>query len=398
VGSNATGAIIKNNIFDDVAKAIDNLGGNPTADYNLCPVATPDCHMTGSTNTVETATPGFASPGTDFSLAAGSAAINAGVAIAGYTYNGSAPDIGAFETFTLSSCSVEQATPTVVNYTFTSNLNPPLLPSTGITGFTAAENAVNKTNSSVVRVGDIQVNQTVTAGFTGGTTITATISGSNLTDSALIGGTLNQPFVQTVSGFGCTNNAGAPSAYTWHFAAFKFLAASGTMAAAPQYPFGTTANNLNIKVEPGAAVRLHAVISNADADAPAEGFYLYAQLNNGAAFQVPDTFDSNNIKMCGTSGYSDIPDAGSPTTDRSGLGTTVGQLVRTSSGVPTVDLDNSPATYAAVEYLVCVDTDATPGVDYYDFQIRRQDGSVDKITADMVPRMTIKEPMSSGGF
>ena len=42
----------------------------------------------------------------DYTLKAATAAINGGTAVAGYVYNGSAPDIGAFETFVFSSGSV----------------------------------------------------------------------------------------------------------------------------------------------------------------------------------------------------------------------------------------------------------------------------------------------------
>jgi len=159
----------------------------------------------------------------NFTQKAGSACIDAGTIIADVAYNGNAPDIGAFETFLFAFCAVEATTPTVVNITFTNNVAPPLLPASSITGFSAREDASTKTNSSTTRVGDNQVDLTVTAAFSSGTAIDISISSTNLTDSSLVANTTNQPFVQTVSNQSCTNNvAGAPSfvltqaRYEWH--------------------------------------------------------------------------------------------------------------------------------------------------------------------------------------
>jgi hypothetical protein len=96
---------IKNNIsYDGFLGMIHCPTGtytNVVVDHNLsdkaintmpCPVG-----VTFANNLTSTS-PGFVSAGTDdYRLAAGSAAIDAGVAIAGVAYNGAAPDIGADE-------------------------------------------------------------------------------------------------------------------------------------------------------------------------------------------------------------------------------------------------------------------------------------------------------------
>jgi hypothetical protein len=90
VGTTATNALVQNNIFNTrLSVPIDNQGPSSTLTTNHCEVADTGCSVTGSA--------GFVSAGTNFALAAGSTAINVGTAISGVPYNGSAPDIGAFE-------------------------------------------------------------------------------------------------------------------------------------------------------------------------------------------------------------------------------------------------------------------------------------------------------------
>jgi len=357
------------------------------------------CDGTHTNNT--TSNPSFTNAaGGDFSLASGSAAINAGTNI-GFSFNGSAPDQGAFETFVFATCAVEASTPTIVNITFTNNAAPPLLPASSITGFSAREDASAKTNSSVSRVGDNQVNLTVTAAFSSGTAIDISISGTNLTDSSLIGNTANQPFVQAVSNQSCTNNvAGAPSfvltqaRYEWHYV-------RGTEAAPLMVPAGLAntgeAENLsNIQVRASAEIRLRIAITCTTADCPATGFFLRYSRNSGTYTVVSDTFGADNIAFAGTGPDPDIPNSGTVTTCQLSTGGTCesGALVRTSSAIPTVTLATGAKT--EIEYVIALDSDAV-ATDTYDFRIYKQDGStVNAYT--VTPRMTVIGAIGGMGF
>lgn len=190
LGSTGSGWVIKNNIFDDVPNDfLETLGATVTTfDGNLCPIDDTSFGANGCDRI--TATPGFVSAGSDFTLAAGSSAIDAGVAHSGFTCNG-ACDIGAYETFTFASATVNE---NILDVTLDMSLNTPVRVTTtgwsvrvgGVTRTVAS--ATKLTNSdSVVRVtfqGDpCEVGQTWDVSYSQtGTT----------TDSALIGGTANQ--------------------------------------------------------------------------------------------------------------------------------------------------------------------------------------------------------------
>jgi hypothetical protein len=147
------------------------------------------------TNIINSSTINFTNASSDlYSLATSSAAINAGTAVTGITCNGTC-DIGAYETFGFSSASIDT---NVMDVQLGMSVNTPLLPSSGITGFTVscsgsgcgapvvADAALKAGTDSVVRL--------TISGITGnacavGQTWTVSYSGGNVTDSANIGGT-----------------------------------------------------------------------------------------------------------------------------------------------------------------------------------------------------------------
>ena len=89
ISSSATNALVKNNIFSTrLTVPIDDLSPSTILATNHCEVADTGCSVTGSA--------GFVSAGKNFALAEGSTAIDAGTD-AGLPFNGTAPDIGAFE-------------------------------------------------------------------------------------------------------------------------------------------------------------------------------------------------------------------------------------------------------------------------------------------------------------
>lgn len=180
-----SGVVVKNNIFNTrLTTPIDDLSGVSTLANNHCQVADTGCSVTGAA--------GFVSAGTDFALASGSTAIDAGVNV-GNAYNGSAPDIGAFETFTRT---VSTVNGNLLDTTWGMALNTPILLATGNTGVTALVGGVGRTTTSTARLTltDSVMRTTFNgAACVGGETWTETYVPGTITDSALIGGTYNQP-------------------------------------------------------------------------------------------------------------------------------------------------------------------------------------------------------------
>ncbi len=216
INSGVTGTVVKNNIFNAVAEAINDAGASTSGVTNIC--STNDTAPTGTCSTV-TASPGFVSSGTgDFSLASGSTAVDEGTAQSGYAFNGASPDAGAYESsggFSTASIDLN-----VMDVTLGMNLNTPLLPASGITGFTVACSGSNcgtpVVASAARKVGTDSVVRLTISGIgddgncDAAQTWTVSYSPGTLTDSTLVGGSLNQkmfafttqPVTATCSGSG----------------------------------------------------------------------------------------------------------------------------------------------------------------------------------------------------
>ena len=204
IASTVTTLAIKNNIFNTTTNPPFNTFSLTctaiTYDYNLTPNADadnfngskPSCATDGGHN-IESTSPGFVSSGTnDYTLTSASAAIDAGVNV-GLAFNSTAPDIGAFETFKCNASATINAN--LLDTTCAMNLNTPVLPNTGITGMVALVGGVARgTTTSAVLAGTDSVVRTTFDGATCvlGEVWTNTYTAGNLTDSALIGGSLNQ--------------------------------------------------------------------------------------------------------------------------------------------------------------------------------------------------------------
>ena len=332
----------------------------------------------------------------DFTQIASSLCIDAGTIIAGRSYDGSAPDIGAFEMPVFASCVVQNATPSLLSVTFTNNLNPPLLPATGITGFTARKAGSNDIITSAVRTGSNQVDLTLTNAIINGNAVDISFTPGNLTDSALIGGTLNQAYKTVLTNQSCTNNVGGGAASVLTQTVFRFNGLRGTQAAPVATPYASAPENTNIYIRPGGSVRLRMGLSCTTAACPASAFYLYYSKNGGAYTAVPDTYDSGNIGFCGTGPDPDIPASGTATTQQlSGSGTfAAGGLIRTSNSIPSIDIVLNGRT----ENEWCLSFNASAvATDFYDFRYRKQDGSVID-TYSVTPRATIMSTQSGMGF
>ena len=144
-----------------------------------------------------TTNPSFVNAPTDFSLASGSLAIDAGTIEglpAGRFYNGSLPDQGAHETFTCTSA-VAVAGGNFVDVTCQMNLNTPIQPATGQTTWVVKFSGTPRTTVSAIRsVGTDSVVRLQYDGAICAPTddMTVDFTLGNTSDSALIGGTRNQ--------------------------------------------------------------------------------------------------------------------------------------------------------------------------------------------------------------
>lgn len=152
-------------------------------------------------------------------IAAGSTTIDAGAAISGYTYNGSAPDLGAHETITHSSCVVENATPSTMSITFNNARHSPLLPASPAFGTNAFTSRINGGNNVVTAASTSTntISLTLTTPVANGNAIDysySTTSG-NVTDSSNVGGTYQR--LNAITNQSCTNNVNVAATNTRHF-------------------------------------------------------------------------------------------------------------------------------------------------------------------------------------
>src|SRR5262249_22498679 len=139
--------------------------------------------------------PGFS--GSDFFLHIDSPAIDSGVDV-GLPFNGSAPDIGAFETVPLVGCTVASDDPSRITCDFENNVHPPLAPATDIAGWSVARAGAADPVASVVAKWPGQVQIQVAIAFAAGDSCSLSYTPGDLSDSALIGGSMTQPVAPLV--------------------------------------------------------------------------------------------------------------------------------------------------------------------------------------------------------
>lgn len=340
----------------------------------------------------------FTNPGAgDVSLAAGSAAIDAGTSCTNAS-NGPSCDQGAYETPAFASCEVKFGEPTRVYFRFTNNHRPPMLPASGVTGVTFRRNAANNVATSFAKTSDNEYYAVITDSQSAGEAIDLSIVSSNLTDSALIGNSLNQPFVATVTNQSCTNSlAGAPS-YTLTQARYEHRSWRGLEPSPVILPHGFAStgaaeNFSNIKVRPRGMIRTRFAILCGVANCSSSSFLPYFS-TGGAYGAVTGDFTVNNIKMCGALTGTDVPQNGTATTEQlSTAGTFVaGGIIFTANDVPEITgLDTGYKT--ELEYCFEFDSDASGN-----FDIRLYSGSGAALdTYTVTPRYVI-EPAAAGGM
>lgn len=386
-----TNDTIENNIFRNPAHgyAIEWCSGTTASNFNfktnmtnvtgtdmLNPSVKPSSGITTSGN-LFSKTLGLTSTTTnaeDFTLTSSSQGIDAGLNL-GYSYNGSLPDIGAFETFVFSSCSITASTK--IQATYTNNLNPPLLPTSSISTFTARKNGSNNVLSGLpITVGDNVIEITTTNSYVGGDTGDISWSSGNITDSAKVGGTLNQPYVGSLSNQSCTNTLAGVS-YTLTQDTFEFHDAFGTEASPTILPLGWpstgAAENLSISypVYAGGKWRLRFAIVCGVAACPDDAYVLKYSLNGGSYTTIPDTAGADGISFCGS--ISTDPANGSATTNQLSTAGTfrAGGMVFTSNAIPTIT-NMASGNKTENEYCLKLNSSATGT---FAFRIYTQNGT-----------------------
>ncbi len=325
----------------------------------------------------------------DFTQKAGSSCIDAGVDV-GLSYNGSAPDIGAFETFVFSSCEVPNSAASTIQITFTSNTN--VLGST-LTTFTARRNGSNNAlTGAATKIGDNIVSLPLTTTYVGGDTADISWASGGLTDSALIGGSLNQPYVQTLTNQSCTNNSGSAPTFTLTQVTHEYHGVYG-LEASPDIRSAEGVSTYSVIA--GGAFRIRYAITCGGANCDSTGFYVYYATGGGYA-AVPDTFGAGNVAFCGSTFVDPlIPSNGSSTTNQLSTGGTFvpGGIVFSANAIPTISgLNNGYKT--ELEYCIRFDTDASGT---YTFRLYNQTGSA-LDTYTITPSVVIASPQSSGSF
>lgn len=418
-------AVIKNNIFINQSAAalffVDNDAPTTiTEDYNLfyradagvvidwkngatytaAQFATYQSATSQGANSIAGSDPLLISSTTG-GLQATSPAINAGVAVPTAAHNGSAPDMGDRETIVCTSAEVGLIDATSLIITCENNVNPPILPATGIAGFSVEEDTgggfAAVTVSSAARTGTNLIDLTLGSAITTGSTVRFSYSTGtgNVTDSALIGGTKNQR-LNAITNQAVVNNveAAAPS-HVFEQKSFQFYGVRTNGGLLVKLPHSAAAVNANINTVPGGSVIIAIQIDGTTANPPPIGVIPYYSKNSGGYAIMPGSFGADNIRIGTSQTGSDIPSAGEAvTTALSGALTTIaGQHVTSANAIPTFDLaqDNSIVNRWVIEF----DTDVSAG-DTYDIRLYNQDtNALDTYT--VTPRIEIIGDRAGGG-
>lgn len=348
--------------------------------------------MVQTTNrTTGTPTALWTSPSTgDLTLKAGSAAIDSGTPM-GLLANGGLPEQGAYEVPIFSSCEVRRGEASKVRVRFTNNVRPPMLPATSVAGVTFRKDGASNEVVSSARVGDNEYDFTVTTAFGPSDPVDMSIvpASTNLTDSSLIGNSINQKFLSTITNQTCTNSLSGISMEVISQVEFRFHYAYGLNEASPRLrPSGDTIATA------GTVHRLRIKLINVVFDLGVTGFQLRVSYNGGAYVAVQNSY-VNHVKMYAQSN-SEIP-AGVVTTRQlpQYYATFLpGLIIDAANAVPAIDFTVDSET--ELEYVLEYESSAVLG-DTYDYRLYHNDGSPLSAGGAYVvtPRVTIAEGESA---
>lgn len=398
INGTALNAEVKNNIIightTEVTIGINVVGS--VLSHNACASAD-SCGTTGKV-TIAAFTDCLVSDGNP-TQKAGSSCLGFGTNV-GLPYNGSGPEVGPEEVPLYSSCEVPNGQPTKVRLRFTNNVNPPMLPASGVTGVTVRKNGASNPVLSFTRIGDNQYDLAMTNSQISTDVVDLSIVAgtTNLTDSALIGGTINQPFLTTLTNTSCTNNLAAGSSHTFTQADYELHDLQGDEAAPTILPYGYAStgaaeNFINYKVRPLGRIRVRISMVCGVANCPDSSFYPYVS-TGGAYAKVLDDFSVNDIKMVGVLQGLSLPGNGSATTCQLSTGGTCipGGIVFTSNAIPNIAGLNV-GYKTELEYGFELSASASG---YFDIRLHLEDGTA-LTTYTNIPRLMV-EPVAAGGL
>lgn len=330
----------------------------------------------------------------DFTLTAGCALINAGVASIGtlppslnstavvVPFNGTLPDIGAHESLGAVNCTVANATPTLMDCTVQNNVNPPILPAASITGWTVT----GKTISSNTRAGTNGFQITVTVGFSAGTCALTYAQTGNLTDSALIGNTSNQELFAGAAS--CTNNVsgGAGATVTQSHAAM--FAWDGSESSGAQIGAANPSQAFRVMVFGKFLGRFG--LKTTVADTPATNYALRYSKNGGAYAVVPSFTGTEDVGVC------DAPAINAANTiQRLTAGAfEPGRSVEIGAGVPTITMTVGEST--ELLYPICFGPNLVSGTDNLKFLVHTDAGTALANDTNAILNVDVVSPGLSG--
>lgn len=385
VNGNHVNAVIRNNSISSNGVNFIDTGTGTTKSHNFCTTGggTANCQLSG-------ASAGYVGAG-DFRVAAGSPLLSAGTTFIAncpaplnctFTVpsNGAGVEIGAFEVPVYSSCAATGNTMTV---TWQNNLYPPMK-NASITSLTAVIDGSTRTLSS-----PSISNQLLTLTFSGAAVAsTATFavgSSSPISDSANIGGSLNQT-IHAISAQSCNVTGTGASIAQTHF---RFHGLYGPI----DTPEIKVATDLPWTIQPGGCIRCRIKLAATGGD-PASTAALWRYSRSGGGYTViPDAYGADNIRFFGTADPSpDIPAQGAAISTElltSDHATNVnGLFVRSSNAIPTFDLSQN--SEIEIEAAFCIDSDEAIDTTF-DLRLYNQDGTPFN-SYTQTPRLTVKPP------
>lgn len=372
-----------------------NLLYDPTTPFNSGTPYTTNNGVRVDGDTVVTQTnnrtsdPGYLdAPGGNFALLSTSPAIDAGVAIAGYNYNGAAPDQGAHETISCGSAVVPA--PGLGNNTMaitcTNNLRPPVRPAASCAGFTVRKNTVTNGITNCTRSGNnvfvLTLNDSYAAGNDADFTY-ATGSGT-VTDFARIGGTQNQRLNAITTPIVATNNVSG-STPTVTQVACRFESSGGTESA----PDSVWAIGAGLTLPPGRCGRVRCQASNTVAAIGETAFTFFVQKNGsgGYAQMLDGPTPSAGISFPTGTGWLPPELTDGPTTEKlAGAGAFIaGGVLLSAAEIPNITLGVGDDTELVAPF--CVGSGNADAA-YFDFRLYRTGGTALNAYTQ-TPRVTI---------
>jgi hypothetical protein len=272
-------------------------------------------------------------------------------------------EIAARPVLVAGACIISNATPTIIDCTWTNNKFPPLATADNAK-FSATVAGSGRTINSTVVVGTNITRHTLASAVSGGQAVLLTGTLGAVVNSGRVGGTWISDLADSAafSNFTVTNNVAVTPTHVFTQVGYQFVRENNQID-----------TNTPINLTPGSVLLVKVQVDATVADPPQIGMQLRYSRNSGAYTIIPDVAGADKIKFIGNSQFSPfIPIEGTAITScLSGALTVVnGAVQRTSSAVPNINMTQDDCTMNG--YGIVFEPDATVG-DTYDFRLYNQD-------------------------